>query len=207
MAMRLNAYYYSFEPTGVEAIDRILSAIACAGKAFHLTEDWNDQVYDLDENGQKIPNPYEPFLRGWTVVEWIQNAANDAAAEAHPATAVRRFHEAFGVSLDAGSWWSPPRRLLRQRLITEEFREWHAAEVADDPAATLDALVDLTYVIIGAALEYGRDFAGAFAAVHAANMAKLGPDGKPILRDDGKVLKPEGWKPADLTPFLGREPK
>ena len=68
--MRLNAYYYAFEPTGVEAIDRILSAVACAGKAYHLTEDW----------GEKTP-PYEDFLRGECPIDWIQNAANDAAKE------------------------------------------------------------------------------------------------------------------------------
>jgi len=68
--MRLDAYYYGFTPTGNEAIDRILCAVACAGKAYHHTEDWNDDV----------SGPYEPFLRGKTVAEWIQNAANDAAA-------------------------------------------------------------------------------------------------------------------------------
>jgi hypothetical protein len=124
-----------------------------------------------------------------------------AMREAHPHGAVKRFHEAFGVAL-GGSWWSTSRRALRQRLIIEEYKEWHAAEAADDPGETLDAIVDLVYVLVGAALEYGWDFAGAFAAVQAANMAKLGPDGKPIVRADGKILKPEGWKPADLTPFL-----
>lgn len=67
--MRMNAYYYSFRPTGVEAIDRILSAVACAGKAHHYTEDWGDET-----------RPYEPFLRGECPVAWIQNAAEDAAA-------------------------------------------------------------------------------------------------------------------------------
>jgi hypothetical protein len=71
--MRLNAYYYSFHPTGDEMIDRILSAVACAGKAFHHTEDWDTELH-----------PYEDFLRGSTVVEWIQNAANDAAASRGP---------------------------------------------------------------------------------------------------------------------------
>lgn len=76
--MRLDAYYYGFDPTGVEAIDRILSAVACAGKAYHGTEEWNET----------ISVPYEPFLRGNSCAEWIQNAANDAAAamRAHPPT-------------------------------------------------------------------------------------------------------------------------
>lgn len=70
--MRMQAYYYGFEPTGVEAIDRILAAVACAGKSSHHTDGWQD---DVD------PNRYESGLRGRCPAEWIQNAANDAAAE------------------------------------------------------------------------------------------------------------------------------
>ncbi len=65
---RMNAYYYGFSRTGNTAIDRILSAVACAGKAFHHTEDWSNPT-----------TPY-PHLRGDSAVDWIQNAANDAAA-------------------------------------------------------------------------------------------------------------------------------
>lgn len=67
--MRMSAYYYTFTPTGVEEIDQILSAVACAGKMFHHTRDWCEQE-EFD---------YGPFLRGSSPVEWIQNAANDAA--------------------------------------------------------------------------------------------------------------------------------
>lgn len=67
--LRMNAYYYSFTPTGVEAIDRILSAVACAGKAYHHTDSWSDETV-----------PYEDVFRGACPVDWIQNAANDAAA-------------------------------------------------------------------------------------------------------------------------------
>lgn len=65
---RMEAYYYSFAPTGVAAIDRILSAVACAGKAFHHTEQWNEDA-----------GPYGDHLRGPTPVLWIENAAEDAA--------------------------------------------------------------------------------------------------------------------------------
>lgn len=67
--MRIDAYYYGFQPTGVEAIDRILSAVASAGKSYHHTEDWNEAGAGK-----------EPHLRGDTPIDWIQNAANDAAA-------------------------------------------------------------------------------------------------------------------------------
>lgn len=68
--MRMDAYYYGFEPTGVQEIDEILSCVACAGKAFHGTEDWNVNCYSFGE--QTVGN---------TPVEWIQNAANRAATK------------------------------------------------------------------------------------------------------------------------------
>ena len=66
--MRMDAYYYEFDETGVLEIDKILSAIACAGKAYHHTEDWCEET-----------EPYEPEHSGKNPVEWIQNAANEAA--------------------------------------------------------------------------------------------------------------------------------
>lgn len=68
--MRMNAYYYSFQETGVPEIDKILSAVACAGKAFHHTDGWNDESY-------YIPEPHS----GKTPIDWIQNAANEAATK------------------------------------------------------------------------------------------------------------------------------
>lgn len=66
---RMSAYYYSFGHTGADAIDRILSAVACAGKAYHHTDCWTDET-----------TPYE-HLRGNSPAEWIQNAADDAASQ------------------------------------------------------------------------------------------------------------------------------
>lgn len=65
---RMDAYYYYFDATGERAIDIVLSAIACAGKAFHHTECWQDEC-----------GLYETVHRGDTPVAWIQNAASDAA--------------------------------------------------------------------------------------------------------------------------------
>lgn len=64
----MKAYHYEFDKTGFDTIDKILSAVACAGRAFHFTEDWNDEV----EFGY---GDHE----GTSPVEWIQNAANEAA--------------------------------------------------------------------------------------------------------------------------------
>lgn len=68
-ALRMSAYYYEFRPTGVELIDRILSAVACAGKAYHGTDMWEEDT----------PR-YEDVFRGTSPVAWIQNAADAAAA-------------------------------------------------------------------------------------------------------------------------------
>lgn len=68
--MRMRAYYFGFSSTNVELIDRILSAVACGGKAYHHTEDWG---HDCE--------PWETFHRGNSVAEWIQRAAEDAAAD------------------------------------------------------------------------------------------------------------------------------
>lgn len=67
--MRMSARYYRFNPTGVEEIDRILSAVACAGRAYHHTESWRDETPQ-----------YEEFFRGECPVDWIQSMADDAAA-------------------------------------------------------------------------------------------------------------------------------
>ena len=64
---QLNAYYFSFEPTGVEEIDAILAAVAAAGKAFHNTSQWTEEVILYDN------------VQGKTPVDWIQNAAYNAA--------------------------------------------------------------------------------------------------------------------------------
>jgi hypothetical protein len=64
------AYYYAFDATGVDAVDVVLSSVACAGKAFHHTDYWGDE---------DTPERYGDELRGGSPVEWIQNAATDAA--------------------------------------------------------------------------------------------------------------------------------
>ena len=65
---RMDAYYYGFDATGVEVVDKILGAVACAGKAYHHTGDWSDET-----------DPYDDHT-GETPVDWIQNAAKEAAA-------------------------------------------------------------------------------------------------------------------------------
>ena len=65
-----------------------------------------------------------------------------------------------------------------------------------------DALTDLLYVIYGMGITYGLNLDECFKEVHRSNMSKLGADGKPIYRSDGKVLKGENYSPPNLKRIL-----
>ena len=84
-------------------------------------------------------------------------------------------------------------------LIKEEFDELCASNnIVDD----LDALIDILVVTIGAIHSLGADAEGAWKEVMRTNFAKIDKDtGKVRKREDGKVLKPQGWTPPDLEPF------
>ncbi len=117
---------------------------------------------------------------------------------------VEEFHQAFGVPA--------PRTpcipgddilLLRCELIKEEFREYFEASFEGDIIKTADALADLAYVVIGTAVAHGlARFDEIFAEVHRSNMSKLGADGKPIYRADGKVLKGPNFTPPDIASLV-----
>jgi len=89
-------------------------------------------------------------------------------------------------------------------LIDEEWNELHDALEADDKVEQLDALVDILVVTMGAIRAAGWDGEAAWKEVMDTNFAKIDPDtGKVRKRDDGKVLKPEGWKAPELAQFVG----
>jgi len=91
-------------------------------------------------------------------------------------------------------------------LITEEYTELSEAIAAGDPVETLDALVDILVVTIGAINSMGADGEGAWREVMATNFAKIDRQlGKVRRREDGKILKPENWTPPNLKNFLKRE--
>jgi predicted HAD superfamily Cof-like phosphohydrolase len=88
-------------------------------------------------------------------------------------------------------------------LIKEEVAELMAAHTANDRVEQLDALIDILVVTIGAIHSMGADAEGAWNEVMRTNFAKIDPTtGKVIKRADGKVLKPEGWQPPELSQFL-----
>lgn len=89
------------------------------------------------------------------------------------------------------------------KLINEEHQELLEATLADDRVEQLDALIDILVVTIGAIHSMGADAEGAWKEVMMTNFAKVDKEtGKVRKREDGKVLKPTGWVPPNLKPFI-----
>lgn len=92
---------------------------------------------------------------------------------------------------------------LYVNLIHEELAELDEACEAADAVAQLDALVDILVVTVGAIHSMGANGQGAWNEVMNTNFAKIDrATGKVVKREDGKVLKPEGWKPPDLSRYV-----
>jgi len=92
---------------------------------------------------------------------------------------------------------------LYHNLIVEEYSEFIAARNAKDDAEQLDACMDMIWVILGFCHMKGYNVQGAWDEVLKTNMAKVDPKtGKVRRREDGKILKPEGWQPPDMSKFI-----
>ena len=93
-------------------------------------------------------------------------------------------------------------------LIHEEFDELKQAIYSDEArnegtlVAIADALTDILYVTYGMAHSFGIDIDESFRTEHVSNMSKLDEDGKPIYRDDGKVLKGPNYRPPNLKEIM-----
>lgn len=114
------------------------------------------------------------------------------------------FNEAFEIpKLDAPGLGPDELIELRIKLLTEEVQEYAEAARAGDMVEILDALADIGYILAGTIINHGMQniYDDSFDEVHRSNMAKL-VDGKVLRREDGKVMKPEGWQPPQLAQFL-----
>jgi len=116
-----------------------------------------------------------------------------------PLDMVRHFARVYGQTM--GHEWEKgsDKDMLRFNLLKEEYEE---VLDANTPEKLLKELADTAYVVYGFAATFGWDLDEAFRRVHASNMSKLGPDGKPIYREDGKVLKGENYQEPDLTDLV-----
>jgi len=132
---------------------------------------------------------------------------------------VREFHEVFRHPVPSElTTVDPDTARLRIELIREEFEEF-VQGILGDPEAQVsistgpggepniieiaDALADMAYVIYGAAIVHGIDLDAVVAEVHRSNMSKLGEDGKPLRREDGKTLKGPNYFPPNIAAALG----
>jgi predicted HAD superfamily Cof-like phosphohydrolase len=91
---------------------------------------------------------------------------------------------------------------LYKKLIKEEIEEFWEAEAASDDVEQIDACFDMMWVIIGYMKSRGWDCESIWDEGAKSNLSKIDrASGKVIRREDGKILKPEGWKPPDFTKF------
>jgi NTP pyrophosphatase (non-canonical NTP hydrolase) len=121
--------------------------------------------------------------------------------------AVKAFTVAMGQPVGADIIKERDLLKMRTKLIEEETKEaaqetlWEDAlgNPVIDKAELTKELADLLYVTYGMAVTFGLPIDEVFERVHRSNMSKLGDDGKPIYREDGKVLKGPNYQPPDLT--------
>ncbi len=123
--------------------------------------------------------------------------------------AVHEFHSAFGLGIkntptaDLGK----AKNLLRYKLMREENEEYLEAANSNDLVEVADALGDMLYILCGTIIEHGMQhkIEEVFEEIQKSNMSKLGADGKPIYREDGKVLKGPNYFKPNIEEILKRE--
>jgi predicted HAD superfamily Cof-like phosphohydrolase len=121
--------------------------------------------------------------------------------------AVKEFHTAFGLGVseipkgDLGEAIN----MLRYNLMKEENEEYLEAVQNNDKIEIADALGDMLYILCGTIIEHGlqHKIEEVFDEIQRSNMSKLGHDGKPIYREDGKVMKGPNYFKPDFSEILG----
>lgn len=116
---------------------------------------------------------------------------------------VREFMSAFGQEIKPNP--ELPKKnvqALRVKLIAEELKELREALKDKDIVEVADALADILYVTYGAGLAFGINLDKCFAEVQRSNMTKLGEDGKPLYREDGKIKKGPNYEEPNLRNVL-----
>lgn len=120
--------------------------------------------------------------------------------------AVTAFHTAFKLNMNASPIASigKERNALRFNLMKEENEEYLEASENNDLVEIADALGDMLYILCGTIIEHGMQdkIEAVFNEIQRSNMSKLGADGKPIYREDGKVLKGPNYFKPNITEIL-----
>ncbi|MGD0922399.1 MAG: nucleotide pyrophosphohydrolase [Terriglobia bacterium] len=119
---------------------------------------------------------------------------------------LRDFHEKFGLTInDTPTIPGDDVLQFRINLINEEAEEFEQAAKARNLVEMADALADVIYVALGAAVSLGIDLEPVFREVHRSNMTKVWSDGQVRRREDGKVIKPPTYSPANIAQELERQ--
>ena len=121
--------------------------------------------------------------------------------------AVKEFHTAFviGHSETPRADLGESKNILRYNLMKEENEEYLEAVQNNDLVEIADALGDMMYILCGTIIEHGlqHKIEAVFDEIQRSNMSKLGDNGKPIYRVDGKVMKGPNYFKPDLSKILG----
>ncbi|TYB79543.1 pyrophosphohydrolase domain-containing protein [Bizionia myxarmorum] len=123
--------------------------------------------------------------------------------------AVKAFHTSFKIGhldspkADLGA----AKNMLRYKLMREENEEYLEATTNNDLVEVADALGDMLYILCGTIIEHGMQhkIEAVFNEIQRSNMSKLGADGEPIYREDGKVLKGPNYFTPDIKKILDTE--
>lgn len=120
-------------------------------------------------------------------------------------TMVAEFHQTFGHPVNTRvDFPDEDTEALRIRLLREEVREYVKAVKAGDMVEIADGLADIAVIVEGTALAYGIPLTAVFGEVMRANFSKLGDDGRPVYRKDGKIAKGPNYSPPDVPSVLRR---
>ncbi|MEO9510520.1 MAG: nucleoside triphosphate pyrophosphohydrolase family protein [Flavobacteriaceae bacterium] len=122
--------------------------------------------------------------------------------------AVELFHNAFGLGVlqEPKANLGEPKNKLRFNLMDEENKEYLEAATNNDLVEVADALGDMLYILCGTILEHGMQYKieEVFEEIQRSNMSKLDQNGKPIYREDGKVLKGPNYFKPDIQNILNK---
>ena len=119
---------------------------------------------------------------------------------------VKQFHDTYkiGYSNDPVADLGPEKNKLRFKLMSEENEEYLDASNNNDIIEVADALGDMLYILCGTIIEHGMQdiIEPVFDEIQKSNMSKLGKDGNPIFREDGKVMKGPNYFKPDFKKFF-----
>ena len=123
-----------------------------------------------------------------------------------PIAAVEKFHETYQLLSNHSPTVAIPEAIktLRYELMKEENEEYKEAVDNNDMMEVADALGDMLYILCGTIITHGMQhkISEVFEEIQRSNMSKLGLDGKPIYREDGKVMKGPNYFKPDLSKFV-----